>query len=151
MWLNQPQFGVFILLGLVSLVWQTAIAMAQNQAAYLPSKQAPQLEVRDAPHWTVGAHEVLIKNVSVAVNPADWKIQEYGIFVEQYPAIIGEDVAGTFAVGNYFIGNIILPGIVETVGEGVQGLKKGDRVLTYAVSLGLGGKVSHHRIIYCTY
>ena len=55
---------------------------------------------------------MVIKNHAVAVNPVDWKVQDYGAFVKKWPVVLGEDYAGE---------------IVE-VGEGVTHLKKGDRV-----------------------
>lgn len=54
-----------------------------------------------------------MKNHAVAVNPVDWKIQDSGAFVKEWPIVVGEDLAGE---------------IVE-VGEGVTHLKKGDRVI----------------------
>ncbi|KAF5371295.1 hypothetical protein D9758_004249 [Tetrapyrgos nigripes] len=45
--------------------------------------------------------------------PVDWKMQAFGLFIEKYPAVLGCDLAGD----------------VETVGEGVTGFNKGDRVL----------------------
>lgn len=59
-----------------------------------------------------GPGELLVKIEAAGLNPVDWKIQKYGIFVEDYPTIIGTDVAG----------------IVEEVGEGVGTFVKGDRV-----------------------
>ncbi|KAK7448451.1 hypothetical protein VKT23_013713 [Stygiomarasmius scandens] len=58
--------------------------------------------------------ELLVKVQASALNPVDWKIQEYGWFVpdDEYPAIMGIDIAGD----------------VEDVGEGVTGFEKGDRV-----------------------
>lgn len=56
--------------------------------------------------------EILVKIKTVALNPADWKIQKYGILVEKYPAILGFDIAGD----------------VEEIGEGVNEFQKGDRV-----------------------
>lgn len=38
------------------------------------------------------------------MNPVDWKVQDLGIIVQSYPAIIGSDLAG----------------IVEAVGENVE-------------------------------
>lgn len=59
-----------------------------------------------------GPGELLVKIEAAGLNPVDWKIQKYGVFVEDYPAIIGTDIAG----------------IVEEVGEGVGAFVKGDRV-----------------------
>lgn len=98
--------------------------MTKNQAAWIKAAKAKPLVVEDAPMWVPKAGEVLIKNAAVAINPVDYKIQEYGIFLSAYPAILGTDVSGT----------------IEAVGEGVTNVAKGDRVLAYAVSLGLGGK-----------
>ncbi|THU85542.1 GroES-like protein [Dendrothele bispora CBS 962.96] len=56
--------------------------------------------------------ELIVKVQAAALNPADWKIQVFGVFYEKYPAIVGYDVAGD----------------VEEVGEGVVGFRKGDRV-----------------------
>lgn len=60
--------------------------------------------------WIHG--EILIKVQATSLNPVDWKIQKYGVFIEKFPAILGTDVAGD----------------VEELGEGVNKFKKGDRV-----------------------
>lgn len=63
----------------------------------------------DAP----GPGELLVKIISSALNPLDWKLQETEFFfVKSFPAVIGEEAAG----------------IVEAVGEGVTDFKNGDRV-----------------------
>ncbi|KAH8074799.1 GroES-like protein [Cristinia sonorae] len=59
-----------------------------------------------------GPGEVLIRVESTALNPVDWKVQVYGVFVNEYPAILGTDSAG----------------VVVEVGEGVTNLAVGDRV-----------------------
>lgn len=59
-----------------------------------------------------GTGELLLKVKACGLNPVDWKIQKYGIFVEEYPVVLGINIAGD---------------IVE-VGEGVEGFLKGDRV-----------------------
>ncbi|KAI0787307.1 GroES-like protein [Fomes fomentarius] len=84
----------------------------QQKALFLQEKQGSfAVSSSDVPK--PGAGELLIKNEAAGLNPVDWKIQAFGLFVEKYPAILGLDAAGT----------------VEAVGEGVTTFKKGDRVL----------------------
>ncbi|KIJ68037.1 hypothetical protein HYDPIDRAFT_37606 [Hydnomerulius pinastri MD-312] len=61
---------------------------------------------------TPGPGEILVKEISVGLNPVDWKIQASGFWVTEYPAILGNEAAGE----------------VEAVGEGVKEFKKGDKV-----------------------
>lgn len=84
----------------------------QNQAAWLNKAESP-LEVRDAPLPTAGPGEIVVKNAAIAINPVDWHMQDHGIFVQQWPAILGCDVAGE----------------VFEVGSGVDPFQKGDRVI----------------------
>ena len=91
--------------------------MANNQAALL-DEEGSRLRVGEAPMPTAEPGRVVIRNKFVAVNPADWQIQDNGFFIRGYPLLLGEDVAGD---------------VVE-VGEGVTSLKKGDRVMAYALS-----------------
>lgn len=56
--------------------------------------------------------QLLIKVQAAALNPVDWKVQANGIIVTDYPAILGTDIAG----------------LVEELGDGVEGFRKGDRV-----------------------
>ena len=67
---------------------------------------------------TAAPGRVVIKNHAVAVNPVDWKVQDKGRFVKQYPVVLGCDFAGE---------------IIE-VGEGVTHLKKGDRATAYVLT-----------------
>jgi NADPH:quinone reductase-like Zn-dependent oxidoreductase len=77
----------------------------------LPEPDKPLvLEVGEA--YTPGAGEILVKTHAVALNPADWKIQKWGFFVDSYPFVLGSDSAGT----------------VVALGEGVTELQVGDRV-----------------------
>ncbi|KAH7929908.1 GroES-like protein [Leucogyrophana mollusca] len=59
-----------------------------------------------------GPGEILVKVHSVGLNPVDWKIQATGFWVENYPAVLGNEAAGT----------------VEALGEGVTAFVKGDKV-----------------------
>ena len=85
--------------------------MSTQLALMLPSKGA-ELVVgpRDIPK--PGPDEILVKIQAAGLNPADWKIIEYGMWVQQYPVVVGFDAAG----------------IVEEVGTGVTTFVKGDRV-----------------------
>ena len=65
-----------------------------------------------------GPGELLVKIRSTSLNPVDWKIHKYGIFVEEFPAVLGSDLAGD---------------VVE-VGEGVTTFAKGDRVCVFFLS-----------------
>jgi NADPH:quinone reductase-like Zn-dependent oxidoreductase len=82
-----------------------------NRAAWLRLPKA-RLEVDDAPAATAGLGEVVIKNAYVAINPVDWKVQEYSP-PHHYPSILGQDIAGE---------------VVE-VGPGVSRVRVGDRVI----------------------
>ena len=86
------------------------------------NSKANPLKVDDAPMPKAGPGEVLVKNAAVAINPVDWKIQDYDFFVKKYPFILGTDVAGT----------------VEETGPDVSHVKKGQRVLGHCVNLASG-------------
>ena len=85
--------------------------MASNQAAWLDGKESP-LRVGEAEMPKAAPDRVVIRNKAIAINPVDWKIQDYGVFLQKWPNILGTDIAGD---------------IVE-VGENVKNVKKGDRV-----------------------
>ncbi|KIM40699.1 hypothetical protein M413DRAFT_11538 [Hebeloma cylindrosporum] len=86
--------------------------MAPSQKVLYLSKRFGDFVVEDAPIYKPGPGEILIKVQATSLNPVDWKIQKYGVFIEEFPAILGTDVAGD----------------VEELGEGVKEFKKGDRV-----------------------
>lgn len=84
---------------------------SQQKALFVVEKQG-EWAVRDTDVSKPGPGEVLIRIESVALNPIDWKIQTYGFFVTEYPAILGTDSAG----------------VVVELGEGVTELAVGDKV-----------------------
>ncbi|KAF8972281.1 chaperonin 10-like protein [Flammula alnicola] len=86
--------------------------MPSTQKALLLEKKLGDFVIGETEVYKPGAGEILIKVQSTALNPVDWKIQKYGGFVEDFPAILGTGIAGD----------------VEEVGEGVTDFKKGDRV-----------------------
>ena len=84
----------------------------KNQAAWLIKAGKP-LQVGNAPMPTAGPGELVVKNAAIAINPLDCHMQESGVFVQQWPAIFGCDVAGE----------------VYEIGPDTQRFKKGDRVI----------------------
>ncbi|KAF5371251.1 hypothetical protein D9758_004230 [Tetrapyrgos nigripes] len=87
--------------------------MSEQKALVLESKQGRFVVSTRPKPALVPAGELLVKIKASALNPIEWKIQAFAMFVEKYPAVLGCDIAGD----------------VETVGEGVTGFNKGDRVL----------------------
>lgn len=87
----------------------------QHKAVFLDGKQKP-FRIGDIDTKSPGKGEVLIRSKAIAINPVDWKVQDFGVFVDNWPAILGEDVAGD---------------VVE-VGEGVTRVKPGQRVFAHA-------------------
>jgi NADPH:quinone reductase-like Zn-dependent oxidoreductase len=93
--------------------------MPPNTAAWLTAAKAKPLEVKPSDYTSPGENEIVIKNGALAINPVDWKIQDYAFFPLKYPAILGEDVAGT----------------VVDVGSSVSRFSNCDRVLGHALGL----------------
>lgn len=87
--------------------------MASNQAAWLEGKDVRPLAVRAADMPQPGPHQVIVKNHAVAINPLDWKQQDSGSYVGEFPNVIGTDIAGE----------------IYAVGSEVKNFKIGDRVL----------------------
>lgn len=90
--------------------------MAASHRAALMSGPGRPLQVTEAKTSHAGAGEVLIRNHAVAIQPLDTKIliAGYGPAAQlNYPAVLGTSGAG----------------IVEKLGEGVQTLAVGDRVV----------------------
>lgn len=87
--------------------------MAQQQALLLEAKFGD-LTIRTIDVPKPGTGEVLVKIQSAALNPMDWKVHKYGVFVDKVPTVFGWDIAGD----------------VVQVGEGLEsaGFAVGDRV-----------------------
>ncbi|KAJ8074850.1 hypothetical protein PM082_019177 [Marasmius tenuissimus] len=81
--------------------------MSSQKALYLEKKNgAFVLRDRDIPALTASKPgspvELLVKVHAAAANPIDWKMQKFGLLLkdDQYPLIIGFDVAGeVMAIG----------------------------------------------------
>ena len=82
-----------------------------QKALVLPSPRAAfVVQIVEAPKPE--PDEVLVRIEAAALNPVDWKIQQFGIIVTKYPAIVGSDAAG----------------VVVQAGSDVSDLSIGDRV-----------------------
>ncbi|KAJ5156448.1 hypothetical protein N7492_009251 [Penicillium capsulatum] len=104
--------------------------MPSNFAAVLHDVGQP-LQVEPAEYPSPEAHEILIKNHVIAVNPVDWQMQKKGTKMfawMKFPHVLGSDVAGE---------------VVE-IGSQVTRFKVGDRVsgLAMGVPNRNGGKLS---------
>ena len=74
-----------------------------------------QLSYEDAPMPVAAAGEVLVKTISVSINPIDWKLRRGDLkdmMPLEFPAILGRDLSGE----------------VVALGDGVIGLTLGERV-----------------------
>ena len=60
-------------------------------AAWLRKSNTP-LEVGEALMPTAGPNELVIRNAAIDINPLDWQMTGAGVFVQQWPAIVGCDV-----------------------------------------------------------
>ncbi|KAI9573297.1 chaperonin 10-like protein [Boletus coccyginus] len=85
--------------------------MSTSRALFLKEKFGA-FEVGTKALPSPGPGDILVKEVAIGLNPIDWKIQAYGLFATDFPAIIGNDASGE----------------VVAVGEGVTQFKKDDRV-----------------------
>ncbi|KAI0845065.1 GroES-like protein [Daldinia vernicosa] len=97
----------------------TRSKMATNNAAWIKEAKAHPFVVESAPVWTPEANEVLVKNHAVAINPVDGSLQAAGWWPLDYPAVLGQDVAG----------------VIAAVGSGVTAFKVGDRVVGHALGM----------------
>ena len=93
--------------------------MTTHKALILSGEKQPFTLVSDWPTPKPGPKEVLVKLEAIALNPADWKIQQ-GLapaLVSSYPFICGLDGAG----------------VIVEVGSEVANLVKGDKVYVITV------------------
>ncbi|CAN8095556.1 unnamed protein product [Discula destructiva] len=66
------------------------------KAAVVPEPGAQQV-VSDRELPPLAAGEVAIKITATAINPVDWKMRDYRVFLKDYPAELGSDAAGVIA------------------------------------------------------
>lgn len=103
-------FGLYHLFYRASTTTDMSIP-TQQKALVVPEAHAPfKLTTLDVPQPEAG--EVLVRVEATALNPVDWKIQAYNFLIQEYPAVLGTDIAGT----------------VVKLGAGVTNVAVGDRV-----------------------
>ena len=90
-------------------------AKTENLAAVIEEPKA-RLKTIVRPIPSPGKGEIVVHNHAIAANPVDWKIQDFGIIINIYPAVLGSDVCG----------------IVTEIGPEVTKFKVGDRVAGFA-------------------
>ncbi|KAJ7501220.1 chaperonin 10-like protein [Mycena galericulata] len=89
--------------------------MSQQQALVIPYRKASfLLTARGIP--SPGKGEVLLKILSIGLNPVNWVQHDFDMAIYEYPAVIGTDVAG----------------VVKEIGEDVEGFGPGDEVFAQA-------------------
>ncbi|KAJ5088519.1 hypothetical protein N7456_012135 [Penicillium angulare] len=91
--------------------------MTANSAAWILEPKAHPFQVKEAPTYTPEANEILVKNHALAIAPIDGSIQTRAWLPMNYPAILGQDVAGE----------------VAAIGPNVTRFKIGDRVIGHGV------------------
>ena len=69
------------------------MSQKQHRAAFLDGAGKP-LRVGTLDTKKPGPGEILVRTVAVAMNPVDYKVQDSGQFFENWPVILGADVAG---------------------------------------------------------
>ncbi|KAK0117281.1 hypothetical protein ONS96_013114 [Cadophora gregata f. sp. sojae] len=79
-------------------------------AVLLSPKAQHTIETRSLP--PLKPDEVAIKIEATAINPVDWKMRDYDLFLPGYPAILGSDASGT----------------IISLGSAVTDFSPGDRV-----------------------
>ncbi|KAL8803615.1 MAG: hypothetical protein Q9200_006138 [Gallowayella weberi] len=69
-------------------------SQSQHRATILESKGSPIIIV-NRPTPTPGPDEVLVEVKSIALNPIDYYMRDFGFAIDSYPAVVGSDIGGT--------------------------------------------------------
>jgi NADPH2:quinone reductase len=97
---------------------------------YLPIDDPQSLVDVQLPQPVATGHDVLVRVEAVSVNPVDAKVRAPKAQVEPQPKVLGYDGAG----------------VVEAVGESVDGLRVGDRVY-YAGDITRPGSNAQYQLV----
>src|ERR1700761_736296 len=98
----------------------------KTQAVRIHETGGPEvLRVEEVELAPPGAGEVRIRQTAIGVNFTD-TYNRTGLYKQKLPIVLGHEAAG----------------VVEAIGEGVQGLKEGDRVAYAGGPIGIGDAVT---------
>lgn len=111
----------------------------KNQAACLAGPKTRPFEIKDVAMPLPNDYEVVIRNYAVSINPIDWVVQTLGIIVQEYPFILGFDLAGEvsqvgskvtkFTIGDRvtaMVNTVLQDGSTDTAGGAFQLFVKAD-------------------------
>ena len=59
-----------------------------NRAAYVDEKGA-RITIHDAPYPNLKPGYVIVRNAAVALNPIDWKLQDFAFLIQSWPTVLG--------------------------------------------------------------
>ncbi|KAK5789554.1 hypothetical protein VI817_008677 [Penicillium citrinum] len=91
--------------------------MSKTHQAAITSQKGEALTITNRPTPSPGPNELLIEVHALALNPVDHYQRDTGVFITEYPTILGSDVAGI---------------IIETGSSTRSALKRGTRVVALA-------------------
>lgn len=88
------------------------MSVPQTHRAALLYGKGEALKVAERTLGKLKPNEIAIKIAATAINPVDWKLRDYGLFIVpgwDYPAVLGSDGSGTVAavgddVSNFSVG-----------------------------------------------
>ncbi|KAI0738575.1 hypothetical protein C8Q80DRAFT_1124716 [Daedaleopsis nitida] len=141
----RPQVVLHVAHDVLGLPVDTPCATYHNgpqmqKALVVPAAKQPWKLLADWPVLTPGPNEVLVKNISVALNPADWKRRPGA--GQAGPGLVRRGRSGAvwrwpgaqayappFVREYPFLGVLDGAGIVEEVGADVTNVAKGDKIL----------------------
>ncbi|KAL9108754.1 MAG: hypothetical protein Q9227_006550 [Pyrenula ochraceoflavens] len=88
--------------------------MPSNAAAWITAPRASPLSVQPAPYPVPGSKDLIVRTAAVAINPLEYKIQDYNPAIGgnpiAYPTILGSDLAGTVVSAGSEAGPCLQPG-----------------------------------------
>ncbi len=88
------------------------MSLPSSHKAAVVHEAGAQHQVVDRSLAPIGDDEVAVKVIATSINPVDWKMRDYRVFLSEYPAVLGSDASGE----------------VVSAGKSVTNVAVGDRV-----------------------